>query len=108
MIDLIEIDVYPGYSEFENVADTAKVYFTYDLVDKIKTLSVIAENNEITYVSIYDYSPEFYQDGNETRMECQMLKVSATEFWWTAVHKHTDISIYTERTKVSALDVIGE
>lgn len=77
----------------------ATVTFQVD-PDRIRHLGGMVRSQGLYKVELFDFSPDWAPD---TRTEMTTLNVTADEFWFAAVLKHTDIALRSKRLRIADL-----
>ncbi len=103
---------------FSEVADYAVVELSADLIAQIRKLSEAVRSLNVYKISEFNYHCDFmvadYDAAPENgkvalkefagRMECNLLNVTDTGFYWSGLYKHTDVRWSTDTVPIAALD----
>ena len=109
-------------SDFLEVADYAVVELSADLITRIRKLSEAVRCLDVYTISEFNYHCDFmvadYDADPENgkvvlkefpgRMECNILNVTDTGFYWSGLYKHTDVRWSTDTVPLTALDEAGD
>jgi hypothetical protein len=98
------------YDEWHATPTHLRVDLTEELIAWIKKMVSVVKRNKIAYLADYECSPEYFDndDGElipsgET-LECVMIVVTDTEFYWKGVIKHTDIKFESGTISIKDLN----
>ncbi len=103
---------------FSEVADYAVVELSVDLIARIRKLSEAVRCLDVYRISEFNYHCDFmvadYEAAPENgkvslkefsgRMECNLLNVTDTGFYWSGLYRHTDIRWSTDTVPLTAID----
>lgn len=103
------------YNEFaDDIPTHARIELNKNQIERIKKLSQVVKRHKVTYIAEWDCSPEFFvldeaEEDPEIKpwdgsVECEMLVVRDTNFYWKGVIKHTDIRYETDIFSIKELD----
>lgn len=101
------VEVY-GNNEFADIPSRATFVLTADDAREIARLAQLCKDNDLARVVRWDGRADYFMgdEGAESepcRVECDQLVINGNSFWFTAIVKHTDIRIETERCSIKEL-----
>jgi hypothetical protein len=92
-------------SDYDEIPVIARFDVSKLDLDEIRKLATIVEENSLFKVEKFDYRTDWFdsEDNPDSaiRTEADTLNVSATEFWFAAYIKHTNVEILTQRFKIT-------
>lgn len=108
---------------FDDRADAAIIEICSDRIERIKKLAAACKELGVYKIAEFDYTPQimandYDHDGPldepgplkeyEGRMECHMLNVTDSDFFWTGYYKHSDIRWETDTILLKELETLDE
>lgn len=108
-------------SDFFPSADYAVIELTPESNERIRKLAVVVQQMKVYRISEFNYDAEFMVADYEAdpdngkaalkefdgRMECTMLNVTDTGFYWSGLYRHTDIRWSSDTVPLAVLKEPG-
>ncbi len=98
-------------SDYDEIPAVAVFTIEEATAQRILKLSALVKDNGLYKVEEFDYRTEFLKsagddeidDDDQASTEADCLNVSEREFWFSAIIKHTNVEIVTDRQSIADL-----